>query len=92
MSEAFDAEEVYDNEIAPLMDQIIEICKRARMPMVASFCYLRDEDGEEGICTTRLPGGRPSEVLDRAGAMIQRGGSQLASFIITTSSAEEGSS
>lgn len=45
----YDKEDIYDNEIAPLMKQIIEICKREELPMVAQF-YLkekRDDDEEE---------------------------------------------
>jgi hypothetical protein len=30
-------EQVYDEQIAPLMKQIIEICKREKMPMFADF-------------------------------------------------------
>ena len=55
----FDKEDVYDNEIAPLMKQIIEICKREELPMVAQF-YLKqqhpDADVENGamFCTTTI--------------------------------------
>ena len=35
----FDLEAVYDNEIAPLMKEIIAICQRVDMPMVAFFAY-----------------------------------------------------
>ncbi len=41
----YDLEAVYDAEIAPLMTQILAICKRERMPMVASFAYAVTEDG-----------------------------------------------
>lgn len=47
----YDKESIYDNEIAPLMKQIIEICKREELPMVAQF-YLKqqhpDADEENG--------------------------------------------
>lgn len=55
----FDKEEIYDNEIAPLMKQIIEICKREDLPMVAQF-YLKQQhpevDVENGAmyCTTTI--------------------------------------
>lgn len=52
-SEDFDLEEVYDTEIAPLMTRIIEICKHYKMPMVASFCYKSDDDGED-FCSTYI--------------------------------------
>ena len=50
----YDKEKVYDDEIAPLMKQIIEICKREQLPMTAQF-YLqeeREDDGEPMYCTT----------------------------------------
>lgn len=64
MSERFDKEAAYDAEINPLMAQIIDICKREAIPMVASF-HLRDaaedDDGEDDgencgdmLCTTAL--------------------------------------
>lgn len=55
----YDKDSVYDGKIAPLMKQIIEICKREQLPMAAQF-YLQEErkDGEfEGqpmYCTTTL--------------------------------------
>ncbi len=59
----FDLESVYDSQIAPLMSQIIEICKREGIPILASFCYRADiegtDDGVEDFCTTHIPrGGR----------------------------------
>lgn len=45
-------ERVYDEKIAPLMDQIIAVCKEHEMPVVASFQY-----GAEDLCTTFLPFG-----------------------------------
>lgn len=51
---AFDLESVYDAEIAPLMTKIIDICKAHKLPMFATFLYLNDPDGDDGICTTNL--------------------------------------
>ena len=46
-------EQVYDAKIFPLMAQIIEICKRAKIPMVANFQL--SLPGEEDLrCTTAL--------------------------------------
>lgn len=53
--ETYDLESVYDAEIAPLMEQIIAICKRERMPMFASFTYADDPTGDWSKCTTHLP-------------------------------------
>ncbi len=51
----FDLEAVYDDKISPLMKQIIEICREHEMPMVASFCYRRDEEGGNDVANTTLP-------------------------------------
>lgn len=42
-------ERVYDEQIAPLMDQIIAICKEHKLPVFAAFQYV-----EDGMCTTAL--------------------------------------
>ena len=47
--EPYDLEDVYDEKIAPLMDQIIAVCKEHKLPMVASFQYMGDD-----LCTTAL--------------------------------------
>jgi len=50
----YDKEKIYDNEVSPLMKQIIEICKREMLPMAAQF-YLQEGrvDNEEPMyCTT----------------------------------------
>lgn len=56
---AFDLEAVYDTEIYPLMEQIIAICHREKMPMLATFCFAmgRDKSDPEGVdyATTLLP-------------------------------------
>lgn len=62
----FDLEDVYDNEISPLMAKIIDICKKNRIPMVASFCYLNTPD-DNALCTTALPfGERQPEKMGKA--------------------------
>lgn len=53
-TEIFNLERVYDERIGPLMKKIIEICKEVEMPMLASFCYKKDEDEFHGYCTTSL--------------------------------------
>lgn len=53
--ESFDLESVYDEQIAPLMTKIIEICHAHKLPMFATFLYLNDlESGDDGLCTTNL--------------------------------------
>jgi hypothetical protein len=48
----WDKESVYDNEISPLVSQIIAICKRESIPVVASFQYCDGGDDGPGFCTT----------------------------------------
>lgn len=48
-------ERVYDEQIFPLMAQIIAICKEHKMPMLADFSLGFDECSEEDLkCTTAL--------------------------------------
>lgn len=42
-------EKIYDEKIAPLMKQIIQICKEEKIPMFADFQY-----SNEDFCTTTL--------------------------------------
>ena len=52
-----DYESIYDEKIAPLMTQMIDICKENGISMFADF-KLKDETDEEEsyYCTTCLPG------------------------------------
>lgn len=54
--EGFDLEAVYDAEIAPLMTQIIDICHKHKLPMLATFLCMNDPDesGDDLVCTTNL--------------------------------------
>ena len=47
-----DKEAIYDEQIAPLMTQLLEICQREGVPMFASFQY-----SEVGFCTSALSTG-----------------------------------
>lgn len=54
-TDTFDLEAVYDEQISPLMAQIIAVCKEHRMPMVASFLYRRDGGPDAyDACSTSL--------------------------------------
>lgn len=44
-----DKESIYDEQIAPLMAQLLEICQREGIPMFASFQYSAD-----GFCSSAL--------------------------------------
>ena len=48
-------EEIYDAQIAPLMTQIIAICKANKIPMIAN--YNLDHDGDGLQCTTLIAAG-----------------------------------
>lgn len=63
----YDKEAVYDEQIAPLMAQIIAICKRDEIPVAAQF-YLKEEredDGRPMYCTTVIRPAGESEGLDQ---------------------------
>ncbi len=47
-----DKEAIYDEQISPLMAQLIEVCQRNEVPMFASFQY-----SDEGFCTSALSTG-----------------------------------
>jgi len=53
--EPFDLEAVYDDEIAPLMTQIIAICKAHKLPMFTTFVYRAEGQDSADLCTTNLP-------------------------------------
>lgn len=67
-------EQVYDEQIAPLMDQIIGICKTSGIAMVASFAIPTEEDPTLR-CTSLLPDGEgvPCSDFQRAVALIRNG-------------------
>jgi hypothetical protein len=45
-------EDVYDEQISPLMSQIIAICNKHKIANVASFALDEDDDGQRLLCTT----------------------------------------
>ena len=52
-----DKESVYDEEISPLVQQIIEICQRENIPFVMDFGLREgDEDTEEVYCMSAMHG------------------------------------
>ncbi|WP_313686037.1 hypothetical protein, partial [Pantoea sp.] len=76
MEALFNLESVYDEQISPLMQQIIEICNQHQIPMVCSFAYENDAEKGVGTCTTILNGheGRHHENFQRALEAIKFGG------------------
>lgn len=59
-------EEIYDQQIAPLMSQIIEICKQNEINCHATFYLLQENDESEEPtrvwCTTHLPFNAPAGI------------------------------
>jgi hypothetical protein len=72
-----DNEDIYDEQISQLMEQIIAICKKHKIPMLASFQYHPD-----GLCTTCLPRKGQAPQLTAAAQIVQQG---FAAFAVTTS-------
>lgn len=63
----YDKEDIYDEQIAPLMTKIIAICKGEQIPMAAQF-YLKEEredDGQPMYCTTYIRPPGESEGIDQ---------------------------
>lgn len=48
-------ESIYDNEINPLMAQIIAICQAHGIAMIANFACPNDEEGDTTQVLTMLP-------------------------------------
>ncbi len=63
-----DKEAIYDNQISPLMTQLLEVCQREGIPMFASFQF-----SEEGFCTSALSLGHC--IFDHYRALSQCAGS-----------------
>jgi hypothetical protein len=63
----------YDAEIAPLMTEIIAICQRHGMPLLASFAYARSED-RASFCTSSIPieGRTPDQFRDALAVICER--------------------
>lgn len=75
----YELEHIYDEQIAPLMTQIIAICQEHGIPMIASFAYRCDAQGEYDLCTSCLPGpdnNAPPSYID-AIDIIYKAGSEI---------------
>lgn len=52
----FDANEVYDEKIRPLMTVLISICQAHKIPMLAQFCVENNNETESScFISTSLP-------------------------------------
>lgn len=69
-------EEIYDEQIAPLMTQIIDICRAHKIKLHASY----ELDGDM-MCTTYLDHGEPSPVPLRLMYYASQAGSNVDAFM-----------
>lgn len=62
-----DANKVYDDQISPLMTQIIEICIAHKIPLFANFRLGADPElnGDQLLCSTILFGGDREQLVMR---------------------------
>jgi hypothetical protein len=70
-------EEAYDAQIAPLMTEIIKICKEYKIAMLAQFSTPNDDDPDL-VCTTGLlmDEHEPNEAQIEAFKILRRGKSK----------------
>lgn len=86
MDQIFNLESVYDEQISPLMKQIIEICNQHKMPMICSFAFENCEERGVGDCTTVLNAyeGRVHLPFNKALKQIRGGSDFITAFTITS--------
>ena len=65
-TEQFDLEEIYDEQIAPLMTQIIAICAKHKLPIAATFEYATGD-----FCTTTMATSRASDHMKKVISLMQ---------------------
>lgn len=90
MEEFYDLEAVYDEQISPLMQQIIEICKQHKMPMLCSFAFEHCEENGVGDCTTLLNFDGRTHGPFTAALRTIRNSPTVAAFTIRTGTTEQG--
>lgn len=73
-----DKEKIYDEEISPLMEKIIEICKKHKIPIFASFQY-----SDDNFCTSkaRLGGHIVFDYYDAIKQCIENEGINIDKFM-----------
>jgi len=63
----YNKENIYDEQICPLMTQIIDICKNNGINMIASYYLIEEtENNDDLYCTTFIPGEKQCQKLDNA--------------------------
>lgn len=89
-------EEIYDDQISPLMQNIISICREHGIAMLASFNIAHDGEGPNGedcsrlTCTSHLPDGEGAfdDRFSKCAVTIQRGAPRAMGVNITTVNAD----
>lgn len=76
-------ETVHDERIAPLMTQVIEICRAEGISMIASFAVPSDDDPDLR-CTTNLADETGTFVFADACRLIRHGQHSVAPLMLTT--------
>ena len=82
-------EQVYDEEISPLMTRIIAICQNEGIAMLASY-HIPNEEDDQLMCSTHLENGDGDfhPKLSRACAVIRSGTTTTPPMMITTTAAD----
>jgi hypothetical protein len=78
-----DNEVVYDEQIHPLMAQILDVCKAHQIPMVASFEYAPDN-----LCTSFVLPEGSIEKLEQARRIVTTPRNPIMAFTITREQAD----
>jgi hypothetical protein len=80
-------EQIYDSQINPLMEQIIEICKSNKIAMLATFAIPTPEDADL-CCTSQTPDetGKLPRHMAEASSLIRNG--RAAPMMLTTQHAD----
>ena len=81
----YDKEKIYDDKIAPLMKEVIKICKEEGINALAQF-YLAEEtdDASDLHCTTYIPGENEHNNLKDALNLVRGNGYYTKHFTIAT--------
>ena len=83
-------ENIYDNEISPLMTKIIAVCKENDIAMLSSFQLDYDEGRESYLkCTTALLPDHADDKLTQARNVIYQGNEASFMAMTITSNTQE---
>jgi hypothetical protein len=75
-----DKEKIYDEQIFPKMKEILEICKKENIPMIAEFQY-----SDDGFCKSVIKSGDSHPMftfLDALSQCIEEDGMNIDKFLL----------